>query len=500
MIKKIILITTLLLSEILFAGGNIGRNLGVDGGGGGMDSGGGGTLPTQPASIYDIQDIAQESKPVLLYLLNSYEWLRKYDQEQPYYKKLFSGNQKAQEVLKDLRLEVRLDKPCFTSNGTEVDASIYGLKPNTICLSAFRIAPKLDKAIAKREVQALLMHEVSHFLGATEEEATKFQQEISWLILNSKEADNLNGDVIRDRLDNFELLLSSSIDSLNKSDLITTGQELASSLVELNNFNGVATTYTYKLFNFQEDQYQDLLRLKLIWAYNFLNTLISGEEQKYDIDKYNKRFLDREYFFAHEEMGWDKKHIYRNEKISKLHNVNELIQLLISLKSEYEIRSAYAYQVTFGMHWMNLNGHLTTASVNPWLNYLGTYVVEAVQCDLPSQFDNEIKFVVENTGAGLFFRKIYSSASLSDRIELGAYNVNAYLNNLGVTNDGSVYMTHEMGGSWSAREFADSQRSNIILRKTENNKFELVRTTLRQPKDVTKPDFKNMCIFAGSIQ
>ncbi len=126
--------------------------------------------------------------------------------------------------------------------------------------------------------------------------------------------------------------------------------------------------------------------------------------------------------------------------------------------------------------------------------------LETVQCDLPSQFDNEIKFVVENTGAGLFFRKIYSSASLSDRIELGAYNVNAYLNNLGVTNDGGVYMTHEMGGSWSTREFADSQRSNIILRKTENNKFELVRTTMRQPKDVTKSDFKNMCIFKGHIQ
>ena len=266
MTKKLILLPLLLLTETLWAGGNTG----------GMDGGGGGTLPAHPASIYEIQDIAQEAKPDLLYLLNGYEWREKYDQQKPLYKKLFGGPRKAQEVLKDLRLEVRLDKPCFTSGGTEVDGSIYGLKSNTICLSAFRISQKVDKAAAEREVLALLMHEISHFLGATEDEAVDLQKDISWWILNAKADSRLEGDRIRNTLDSFESLLGGGIEALAQADLIKANERLSSALVNLNKFEGLTYSSPYKLFEARDKQYQDLLRLKVIWANNFVETLIPG--------------------------------------------------------------------------------------------------------------------------------------------------------------------------------------------------------------------------------
>lgn len=495
MTKKLILLPFLLISQTLLAGGNTG----------GMDGGGGGTLPAHPASVYEIQDIAQEAKPQLLYLLNGYEWRekydqQKYDQQKPLYRKLFSGPRKAQEVLKDLRLEVRLDKPCLTSGGIEVDGSIYALKSNTICLSAFRISQKIDKAAAEREVLALLMHEVSHFMGTTEDEAVDLQKDISWWILNAKAGSQLDEASLRNEFDGFESLLGYSIEALDQSDLSKANEQLSKSLVRLTRWEGMTNSSPYKLFEPREEQYQDLLRLKLIWANNYIEALIPGADQSWAVDQYNKIFNGREFFLAHEDMGWDKEHLYRDEKVQRLHSLAELKDLLLTLKSDYEIRSAYNYQVTFGMRWMHLNGHLTVPTRNPWQNFVGQYVVQSVQCDSPSTRENEVEFRVENTAAGLYLRNIFSSASMANRIEFGAYNVNAYLNNYGETTDGGVFMIHEMGGSWSTRDFADTQISDFRLKKVSGNNFEITRTNSYLPKDVTKPDSIRTCVFKGVIQ
>ncbi|MGZ3803541.1 MAG: hypothetical protein ACXVB4_04980 [Pseudobdellovibrionaceae bacterium] len=490
MTKKLVLLPFLLLTGNLWAGGNTG----------GMDGGGGGTLPAQPASAYEIQDIAQEAKTNLLYLLNGYEWLENYNSQKPLYKKLFGGQRKAQEVLKDLRLEVRLDKPCLTSGGAEVDGSVYGLKPNTICLSAFRISQKLDRAVAQREVLALLMHEVSHFMGTTEEEAVELQKDISRGILNAKSDSTLDGNSLRNELDSIESLLGAGIDALEHSDLPKVRERLTSAIVKLTHLEVMAYSPPYKLFEAREEQYQDLLRLKLLWGNNFVETLIAGVDQSWAIDRYNKIFNGREYFIAHEDMGWDNDHLYRNEQVQKLHSLTELKNLLLQLKREYEIRIAYTYQATLGMRWMTLKGHLTVPAKNPWEKFVGQYIVQSVQCDSPSNRENEIKFAVEKTPPGLYFRSIFQSTGMSDRIEFGAYNVNSYLNNYGETQDGGAFMVHEMGGSWSTRDYADTQISNLILKKASDGQFELTRKTSYLPKDVTKADSVLTCIFKGVIQ
>lgn len=489
-IHKFFAITILLISEILYASGNTG----------GMDGGGGGTLPAQPASVYQVQEIATEAKPTLLYLFNGYEWREKYDQNNSLYKKLFDGPRKVQEVLKDLRLEVRLDKPCYTSAGTEVDGSIYGIKDLSICLSAQRISQKVDRAVAEREVIALLMHEVSHFMGATEAEATELQQDTSWWILNSKPDAGLDGDRIRRDLDRFESHLDSVLEGIEAGDLSLVGKRLAESLGMLSQWESLTNSSPYKLFESREEQYQDLLRYQLIWANNYVESLIPGADQAWAIEQYNKVFNGREYFIAHEEFALDKDHFYRDEKIHRLKSVLTLKDLVSAIKSEYEIRSAYTYQVTFGMQWLRLDGHLTVPQINPWEKFVGQYQVQSVQCDVPSNREDEVGFAVEMTPAGLFLRQIFSSASSANRIEFGAYNLNAYLNEFGETNDGGVYMIHEMGGTWSDRIYTDLRTENVRLTKTSGSTFRMDRTTKVLRKDVTKPDFIRNCVIEGSYQ
>lgn len=141
--KKYIL-AFLMISNFAFADGNTG----------GMDGGGGGVLPAYPVSAIKVQEIAESAKIKMLYMLNRMQGHRVND-EKSYWKKLFSGQRTAQEILRNLDLEVRLREPCYTSDGREVDGSIHALKPNTICLSAARISQKVDILTAEREILGL---------------------------------------------------------------------------------------------------------------------------------------------------------------------------------------------------------------------------------------------------------------------------------------------------------------------------------------------------------
>lgn len=498
--KKIfLLLLTLTLTNTLWAeGGNTG----------GMDGGGGGTLPTEPVSIFTIQSIAEESKQQLLYLFNYYEYLKGYSSKNSLFQKLFGGTRKVQEVLKDLRLEVRTDKPCYTAKGTEVDASIYAQKSNTICLSAFRISKKVDKVLAEREVTALLMHEVSHFLGTNEEEALDLQKEIARFISDSKSDSKLKEAELRYEFSHFQSQLSSGIDFLEKNQLTKAKEQLSIAIDNLQPWQFLASSAPYMFFGIREQQYQDLLGLKLLWATTYLATLIDnctpvfpgcGFDRADAQDRYNKIFKDRNFFFAYEDAIWESNHLYRNEKIYKLQSVPELILLLNEIQKEYHIRGAYSYQATFGMRWLNLDGHLTAPAKNPWENFMGTYSVQSVQCDFENKNTNEVQFKIEKLSDKLYITRIFPSASMTDLIELGAYNVNTYLNNYGTTPDRSVFMTHEYGGSWSQRMFVDTKISDFRLKTNPDKTFEITRTDSYFPRDITQADSVHTCVYKGII-
>ncbi len=467
---------------------------------GGMDGGGGGTLPAQPVPIYQVREIAEESKPLLLFLLNYLEKHRIGLDSPGLGAKLFDGPRKAQEVLKYLRLEVREESPCYTKDGREVDGSIHGTKPNTICLSAFSISKKIDVAVAKREILALLIHEISHFLGADELEASSLQKKVAWTLQFYGSDEKFNEDHLRDLFSTFRWSLSEVPALLRSNNLELARKHLNDALLNLQRFEGASSNMPYLVFGPQEESYQDLLRLKLTWAREFLNTQIQDAEQELHTKGYLDTFGGREFFMAHQE-GLTGSHPYRNEKIIKLHNLPELIQQLEGLIREYDVRSAYVYQATYGNHWITLDGHLTIPSKNPWLDFLGRYHVESIRCDREKPDRGEIEFRIEQHPSGtLFFTSLTKNSSGSDRLELGAYNVNRYLNRYGSTPDGGVYFLEEMGGTWTQRMYIDSFWGTTKLLRTSPNRFQLIRESHFDYRDPKRPDQTQTCIYEGTIQ
>ncbi|WP_413291174.1 hypothetical protein [Bdellovibrio sp. HCB337] len=490
MIKKLILLPLILISESLWANGNTG----------GMDGGGGGTLPAYPVSASEVREFAEMAKSKLYYLLNGYEDPDAHLSTIPLQKKLFGGPRKAQEVLNDLRLEVRENAPCLTSNGTEVDASIHALKPNTICLSADRISKKIDKAMVEREVLALLMHEVAHFMGADEAEATELQQDIAWRIMNSDSGDAINEEKLRDEISYFFWNLAGGIEAVEAGNFVDANMRLDLALFRLTTWEGeaVGKSYVYKLYGNRESNYLSLLRIKVVKANEYIKSLIPGPDQEKNKIRYELPFEGRDYFLNSDD-SFDTDP-YADEKIMKLKSSQDALNLLKELEKEYAVRQVFTQQTAFGMRAPMLNGHLTIPTQNPWENFVGTYAVQSVQCDVENGFNKEVEFQVYKADDKLYFKRATASSSGSDAIVFGAYHVNTFVTNYGKTSDGGAFMTNENGGSWSSRGFGDTRFSEVRLKTNSDKTFELTQVYKYLPQDVSKTDFVQTCVYKGIVQ
>ncbi|MBO9665579.1 MAG: hypothetical protein J7501_02050 [Bdellovibrio sp.] len=495
MTKKLMLLPFLLFSQNLFAG------FGVDNTGG-MDGGGGGTLPSKPAITYQIREIAEYAKPEVLFLLNAYERFGGFASSS-IYAKLFGGARRAQEVLKELRLEVRLDRPCYTSDGKEVDGSIYATKANTICLSAARIAPKTDVAVARREVIALLLHEVSHFMGATEQEAVDFQKEISESIQHvtvmPTYLDQQTKTQVTTYFSTVVTQLRDGVAALDKNDHTRAQDSLGKAIDQIY----LARDYirdggnTYSLFSPQEWDYQELLIAQLSWAAKFAQTLDSNDTAARA--EYDGRFQGRESFdFA--EVSYDRHNVYNSMKINKLHSAMELRNYVATLVKDYDIRTAYVISAIYGMRWINLNGHTSSAAFNPWKKYLGRYIVQSVNCDYSNPYNDKKEFQVLVESDRVYLNEITSTGYGYNGLELGDYNVNAYLNSYGEISEGEVYALYENGGSWQRNPNTSGRASVVRLKKTGLAEFELTKSSHYFPNDITQPDQVQTCVYKGVVK
>lgn len=128
---------------------------------GGVSDGGGDSIGASKVSAQEIADKIPELSSWI------FPWLYKNQTDQA---NQFIG------LLKEGSVEVRLTEPCFDKNGTAKDGSIYASQKNQICISAFLLSKKLSKSNFESELAALMIHEFSHFLGTTEDEAVSLQK------------------------------------------------------------------------------------------------------------------------------------------------------------------------------------------------------------------------------------------------------------------------------------------------------------------------------------
>lgn len=127
---------------------------------GGVSDGGGNAIGDTSVSPENIA----EKIPDLKYWILS--WI---------YKNQAESSAQYMELFRQGSIEVRLTAPCFDKNGVAKDGSIYGGEKYQICLSAFLLSQKLSKSNYEAELAALMIHEFSHFLGTTEDEAVALQ-------------------------------------------------------------------------------------------------------------------------------------------------------------------------------------------------------------------------------------------------------------------------------------------------------------------------------------
>jgi hypothetical protein len=147
---------------------------------GGVDGGGGNLLPSEHVSVADIGQIIRDGKRDLRMYVRGLEWSSSLSPLSPLGQKLFgSAGSTLVEVLENTPIDVRETEPCYDENHVETDGSVYGSAPGSICISAFRIAPKLVPERARGETLALVLHELSHKLSATEDEAVSLQKPTS---------------------------------------------------------------------------------------------------------------------------------------------------------------------------------------------------------------------------------------------------------------------------------------------------------------------------------
>lgn len=155
---------------------------GVIGGGGG-----GGALPKIPVTVKEVEYTIEHSKHMIVTWLHNFENRFRTDcgnvatqddylLTEPILRMLFAGPKDIFATLENLKIEVRSTSACHDINGKRTDASVHSSIPGAICISSQRLAKKLVQADMPGQVSALILHELSHLMGADEPTAKLIQK------------------------------------------------------------------------------------------------------------------------------------------------------------------------------------------------------------------------------------------------------------------------------------------------------------------------------------
>lgn len=147
---------------------------------GGVSDGGGDSIGASPVTPVDLAAVALGANTWL------FPWLYKQQslffqqdaqaQVSSPFRKMFADSSKdIFHILKTSSVELRDTQPCFDRHGQPKDGSIYGKWAQQICLSTYLLSQKTNSNNFAAEVVALMVHEYSHFLGTSEEEAVAIQ-------------------------------------------------------------------------------------------------------------------------------------------------------------------------------------------------------------------------------------------------------------------------------------------------------------------------------------
>jgi hypothetical protein len=399
---------------------------------GGIEGGGGGTLPVSPASPDLLQSrlIQNAKRDLRLYIKSAqygYELVPHAPRPNPDKDdKMFGGPVKLFDILEKTDMEILLDRPCKDAFGNDVDGSVHASKPDTICISAFSIAPKVDEDQVLAQTEALIVHELSHILGTTENEARDLQRN-ALFFLKRLSADQSKDFTERAKENSEEVMtsfytLNKLFDQRNNASDPDICDALLALYERVNDYSYKTREGNLGFYNLGERNFLEVQNTKVhlaALAFNVIAGTPNADRARAELDAAfgGKESVTFGEFERNTHVPEVLTNVWANEVLHRVRDRAGLQELLASLFSYYQEQETYAYALRFDLSIERLHGPWAEPKGNPWENFLGQYEVTQVNCDAGGEkvggFPNltGIKVYKPDYGKGqIFLRRIWGSS------------------------------------------------------------------------------------------
>ncbi len=373
--KKFFLASILLWQSLSLASGSV-------------SGGGGGTLPSDPVSTNYIYTLLREIKRDVRLVLRNEDWSSYLGTPDEMDKLLYRGSRTILDALEETGLEIAMTKPCYDADKKEVDASVHATKQGDICVSAFRIAPKLIEERAYIETTALIVHELVHLMGGTEVQATDYQRKIAMIFKTSRSPApdyNTTRFLTQDYMSKIyqsTYAIESVLDKLSTmSDL-----ELSNQMRNVDDLMGEVTSTAFKgpysMVGAYEEYFLQLQhdRVKMLAWYAWSvgaddKALWQSELKRVFGDKNQITYGD--YKKANGQTSL--KNAYEAEPMKRVTSRQELNDELLEIKTYLSKLGHLVHQISYNLA---LPKQLVPQkeTVNPWEKFRGKYAIESRDC------------------------------------------------------------------------------------------------------------------------
>ncbi len=438
---------------------------------GGISAGGGGTLPAHPIYPFRVTQILAESQRQLRLYFN---FIRKYNRE---YKtdldqKFFFGDLNLATQLEKTSIEILEDKPCLDRNGHEVDASIVATRPNTICFSAYRVAPKLVEEIANKEIVALLVHELSHFLGSTEDEAVQLQQLAAIFLakVSLTEQDKLASFIpfidASDRLSQGAKFQENALQKIKNGQIQEARAEIDEAYNKLTSYNKYFENLPFAFLDYKLENYKTVLQGHLRLVSIFLdgldstNPLSSESKARYEKCFGDKTEVSAEQIKANCDLIWDK--IFDQGYVFKKATTGaEAI-------GDLRLVKLFMHELSTQVRWIGFNEPLVHFTMpdslnepHPWQQFSGKYLATVITCETtdPKGYNSFQNLKSVELAGGIVQYPVDNLPVVNVTEKYGSMSATtSFYNNAGngvmlVTGDSdTATMTEEKGTRWYDRQ------------------------------------------------
>gem|GEM_PF-2938317 len=474
---------------------------------GDISSGGGGTLPDNTVSASYLFDIIVESKRDLRAIVNAeHELFYGSTRESTLYNKLFAGKANLIDVLESVDIEILMDKPCRDSAGKAVDGSVYASIPNAICISPYSMAPKLIEERARVEVLALLVHELSHLLGTTEEEAVDLQKGVALQIQGIDETSSLywvDEQAVRaSNVSRYLRRITKDFDSISFDEMKT----FIDKAVLQSRFSFRHPEHFISLLDGKEkdlDNYFEAGMFKLIYWY--ITSKSSHHLSKKSRKLYEETFVNRDQItykdFAAIHAEFDLENFYGDLILEKITDRQTLLLQLMRLEQYYNELSEYFYKIKLNQALSIVNNPSHENVKSPWSTFIGEYEVKQTTCveNGLEAISNETGFVIEAREDGRLALVVKNKSG---------YGVMGLFNNAGDVWGGStvkvfqsgskVFRSAEYGTSWNK----EWRRKHYSLEQLSPFQYQIVKRTILKNRrsDYVLKEASAECIYSLELK